>query len=111
MSLVNNEFHTVVGSQKAIELQLLNALKKGVDVTNTTVFIRYKKIEDPPSPTVEDEATIVTASKGIVKYQFEPDVLTVGEYEAQFKVLYASGEDEYFPRGASRIRIFVEDSL
>ena len=74
-----------------------------VDLTGATVKFHMGSI-------VDAAATVVSASEGKVKYQWQAtDTATVGEYNAEFEVTFSDGTIETFPNdGFLRIIITSE---
>lgn len=97
----------------AIMAQLLDGSNDPVNITGaTSVRFHMRPVgEGSPAAVIDEDATVVTASTGDVKYVWQAgDTDTNGTYQAEFEVTFATGEIETFPNNGY-IEIQVVDDI
>ena len=92
----------------SLRATLQDANGNPVDVTGASVQFHMRS---SGSVIVDAVASIVTPASGIVEYSWAPaDTATVGSYQAEFEVTYASGAVETFPN-TGYIRVRIRDDI
>ena len=90
--------------------QLLDADGDGVNLTGADVRF-LMSVPEADEPTVADDAEIVTAATGHVKYTWvDGDLDDAGYYLAEWEVTYAAGAVETFPADGY-ISVVVREDL
>lgn len=89
---------------------LQDADGNAIDITGASVRFHMRAIGSNQT-TVDGDATIVTASSGLVRYDWiAADTDTVGSYQAEFEVTYADSSIETFPNDGY-IRVEITDDI
>lgn len=88
---------------------LQDANGDAADITAASVRFHLRPISSQ-AVTVDEEATIVTALDGLVRYDWQAaDTATIGSYQAEFEVTYADTTVETFPNdGYIRVEIISD---
>lgn len=94
-----------------LKVTLVDGDDNAVDVTGATIVFSMKS--GAFVKLSEQSATIVTASSGIVKYDWTTgDTDTPGTYVAEFEVTFSNGKIETFPNSRARkLEVLIEPEI
>lgn len=94
-----------------LQVTLKDGDGEAVDVTSSTIV--FTMSAGGVVKVSEQSATIVTASSGVVKYEWAAgDTDTPGTYEGEFEVTFSGGKIQTFPNSdAQRLNIYIAKEL
>lgn len=94
----------------SLRATLLNGSGNEIDLTGATVRFHMREL-GKTTTTVNQPATVINASGGIVQYDWvAADTDVIGSYQAEFQVTYSDGTIETFPND-SYIRVEIIDDI
>lgn len=92
----------------SLEVQLLDADKNPVNLTNATAVFNMGT-RDGETLVDGEDVTIVTAASGIVRYDWqEGDTSQAGTHNGEVEVTFFGGKVETFPKSKSPNRNFIQ---
>ncbi|MBT4995828.1 MAG: hypothetical protein HOM88_05090 [Hellea sp.] len=95
----------------SIEAVLTDATGRARSMTNASAIKFHMTSEGGTSIVTDGLGAVVNASKGIVKYDWQPgDTANTGIHSAEFQIDYTNGTSETFPN-TGYIKIIVRSEL